>query len=152
MGTIVSLGTAIGPVTRMWTRSLYALVNKAPGWDSPITLSDKASTKIEFWSLCFEKFNGNHIWPTSPIVNVTHCVSYLDSSDFTWGGYVVQIADHVAEGSFTEVEAAQSSTWRELKGTFYMLSSHLKQLQGMVVKHRTDNQNVVRALFNGSKT
>ena len=45
----------------------------------------------------------------------------------------------------------QSSTWRELKGAFYMLS-YLKQLQGMVVKHQTDNQNVIRALSNGSKT
>ena len=79
-------------------------------------------------------------------------MSYSDSSDFAWGGYAVQIADHVAKGSFTEVEAMQSSTWRELKGTFYVLSSYLKQLQGMMVKHRTDNQNVVRALSNGSKT
>ena len=101
------MGMAIGSVTRMWTRSLYALVNKAPSWDSPITLSDKASTEIEFWSLCFEKFNGNRIWPTSPIVNV---MFYSDSSDFAWGGYVVQIADRVAKGNFTDVEAAQSST------------------------------------------
>ena len=151
-GTIVSMGIAIGPVARMWTRSLYALVNKVPSWDSPITLSDNASTEIEFWSLCFETFNGNHIWPTSPIVNV---MSYSDSSDFAWGGgggYIVQIADHIAKGSFTEVEAGQSSTWRELKGTFYVLASYLKQLQGIVVKHQTDNQNVVRALSNGSKT
>ena len=97
---------------------MYALVNKAPSWDLPITLSDNVSAEIEFWSLCFEKFNGIHIWPTSPIVNV---MSYSDSSDFAWGGYIVQIADHVAKGSFTEVEAVQSSTWRELKGTFYVL-------------------------------
>ena len=57
VGTIVSIGIAIGPVARMWTRSLYALVNKARSWDSPITLSDDASTETEFWSLCFEKFN-----------------------------------------------------------------------------------------------
>ena len=88
MGTIVSLGIAIGPVARMWTRSLYALVKKAPSWDSPITLSDNASAEIEFWSLCFEEFIGNHIWPTSPIVNV---MSYADSSDFAWGGYRLQI-------------------------------------------------------------
>ena len=40
---------------------------------------------------------------------------------------MVQITDHIAKGSFTGVEAAQSSTWRELKGTFYVLSSYLKQ-------------------------
>ena len=78
-------------------------------------------------------------------------MSYSDSSDFAWGGHIVKIADHVAKENFTEVEAAQSSTWRELKGTFYVLASYLKQLQGMVVKRRTDNQNVVRALSNGSK-
>ena len=33
-----------------------------------------------------------------------------------------------------------------------MLSSYLKQLQGVMVKHRADNQNVARALSNGSKT
>ena len=143
------MGNATGPVARMWTRSWYALVNKVPSWDSLITLSGKASTEMEFWSLCFEKFNGNHIWPTSPIVNV---VSYSDSSDFAWGRYVVQIADHVTKGSFTEVQAAQSSTRRELKCTFYVLSSYLTQLQGMMVKHRTDNQNVVRALSNWSRT
>ena len=79
VGTIVSTGIAIGPVARMWTRSLHALVKKAPSWDSPITSSDNASAGIEFWSLCFEKFNRNHIWPTSPIVNVMSC---SDSSDF----------------------------------------------------------------------
>ena len=146
VGTIVSMGIAIGQVAKMWTRSLYALVNKAPSWDPPIILSDKTSTEIDFWSFCFETFNGNHIWPTSLIVNF---MSYSDSSDFVWGRYIVQIADHIAKGSFTEV---YSSTWREFKGIFYVLSSYLKQLQEMVVKRRTDNQNVIRALSNGSKT
>ena len=45
----------------------------------------------------------------------------------------MQIADHVAKGSFTEVEATQIFSWRELKGIFYVLSSHLKQPQEMVV-------------------
>ena len=109
VGTIVSMGIAIGPVARMWIRSLYILVKKAPSWDSPTT-SDNASTEIEFLSLCFEKFSGNHMWPTSPIVNVM--------------SYIVQVADHVAKGSFTEVEAAQSSTWRELNDTFCVLASY----------------------------
>ena len=147
VGAIVSMGIAIGPVARMWTR-MCALVNKAPSWDFPIT-SDNTSAEIEFWSLCFEKCNGNHIWPISPIVNV---MSYSDSSGLAWGGYMVQIVDHIAEGSFTEVETVQNSTWRELKDTFYVLVSYLKQLQGMVVKQWIDNQNVVRALSNGSKT
>ena len=43
------------------------------------------------------------------------------------------------------------STWRELKGTFNVLCSFVKIIKGRKVRHRTDNQNVVRALTNGSK-
>ena len=44
-----------------------------------------------------------------------------------------------------------SSTYRELKATLYVLASFADQLKGKVVKHHSDNQNVVRVLFNGSK-
>ena len=43
------------------------------------------------------------------------------------------------------------STWHELKGTFNVLCSLVKPIKGKKVRHRTDNQNVVRALTNGSK-
>ena len=35
-------------------------------------------------------------------------MSYSDSSDFAWGGDIVQTADHVAKGSFTEVELCRA--------------------------------------------
>ena len=57
VGTIVSMGIAIGPVARVWTRSSYALVNNVLSWDSLVTLSEKLSAEIEFWLLCFKKFN-----------------------------------------------------------------------------------------------
>ena len=44
-----------------------------------------------------------------------------------------------------------SSTYRELKATLYVLASFADQLKGKVVKHHSDNQNVVSVLFNGSK-
>ena len=44
-----------------------------------------------------------------------------------------------------------SSTYRELKATLYVLASFADQLKGKVVKHHSDNQNVMRVLFNGSK-
>ena len=56
-----------------------------------------------------------------------------------------------AKGNFSEGEAQMDSTWRELKGTFNVLCSFVKIIKGRKVRHRTDNQNVVRALTNGSK-
>ena len=43
------------------------------------------------------------------------------------------------------------ATWRELKGTFNVLCSFVKSIKGRKVRDRTDNQNVVRVLTNGSK-
>ena len=84
----------------------------------------------------------------NPICSVT---SYSDSSEYGWGGYTVNISGLSAKGNFSEGEAQMDSTWRELKGTFNVLCSFVKIIKGRKVRHRTDNQNVVRALTNGSK-
>ena len=65
---------------------------------------------------------------------------------------MVHIYDQVAKGNFSENEIGQSSTWRELKGTLNVMKSYVNIFKGNTVKHRTDNQNVVRALSTGSKT
>ena len=76
-------------------------------------------------------------------------MTYSDASDIAWGGHAVHIYDQVAKGNFSENEIGQSSTWREQKGT---LKSYVNILKGNTVKHRTDKQNVVRALSTGTKT
>ena len=43
------------------------------------------------------------------------------------------------------------STWHALKGTFNVLCSFVKSIKGRKVMHRTDNQNVARALTNENK-
>ena len=57
----------------------------------------------------------------------------------------------MAKGSFTQEEAEESSTIRELRGTYYVLSSLVEEVRGKVVHHRTENLNVVRVLSVGSK-
>ena len=84
----------------------------------------------------------------NPICSVT---SYSDSSEYGWGGYTVNISGLSAKGNFSEGEARMDSMWRELKSTFNVLCSFVKTIKGMKVSHRTDNQNIVCALTNGSK-
>ena len=67
------------------------------------------------------------------------------------GGYTVNTSGLSAKGNFSEGEAQMDSTWGELKGTFNVLYSFVKIIEGRMVRHRNDNQNVVRALTNGSK-
>ena len=148
VGVIISMYLGLGPVVRMRTRSLYAVINEAVYWDERVALSGEALDEIHFWLENFDRLNGFPIWPASPLVSV---FSYSDASELAWGGYIVSSRDSIAKGSFSENEINTSSTYRELKATLYVLASFADQLKGKVVKHHSDNQNVVRVLFNGSK-
>ena len=147
VGTIISMGLGIGPVSRMWTR-LYTNVNQASAWDRPLTLAPDTLKELEFWENWFEKFNGQPIWTVNPICSV---ISSSDFSEYGWGGYTVNIFGLSAKGNFSVGEARMDSSWREVKGTFNVLCSFVKSIKGRKVRHRTDNQNVVRALTNGNK-
>ena len=142
VGTIISMGLGIGPVSYMWTRRLYANVNQASAWDRALTLASDALRELEFWENCFEKFNGQPIWTVNPICSVT---SYSDSSEYGWGGYTVNIPGLSAKGNFSVGEARMDSMWCELKGAFNVLCSFVKSIKGRKVRHRTDNQNRVHA-------
>ena len=58
----------------------------------------------------------------------------------------------MSKGNFSEFEASKSSTWRELEGTFNVLSSSVELIQGQILKHCTDKKNVERVLPVGSRT
>ena len=103
VGSIISMYLGLGPVVRMRTRSLYAVINEVCYWDKRVALSEEALDEIHFW---FENFD-RPIWPASPLVNV---FSYLDASEFAWGGYIVSSRDSIVKGSFPESEINTSST------------------------------------------
>ena len=57
----------------------------------------------------------------------------------------------VSNGQWTESEAGQSSTWRELAAVLQVLLGVAKKLTNHRVRWYTDNQNVARILMVGSK-
>ena len=132
----------------MWTRKLYGDIAKAVFWNQRISLSTEALTELDFWQQCFDQYNGQPIWPVSPLTSV---VTYSDASALGWGGYSVNLNGVCAKGNFNEQEIGESSTFRELKATLYVLESFLDSIKGTIMKHRSDNQNVVRILSYGSK-
>ena len=48
VGTVVSMGLALSPVSRLWTRALYQDILSAEFWSQHITLSPKAAREVEF--------------------------------------------------------------------------------------------------------
>ena len=64
-------------------------------------------------------------------------------------GAGVQVGRSMSKHNFSKFEAGKSSMWRELHGTFNVLSSSVKLIQGQILKHHTYNKNVERVLSVG---
>ena len=146
IGQIISMTLAIGPVARLRTRALYALVNRRKCWSDRLPMNGDAKQELLFWNKCLPVFNGREIWFDSG----TTRVAYSDASSSGFGGYVVEIGPSVSHGQWSVEEVDMSSTWRELKAVFLVLLSFAEKLKGHAVKWFSDNQNVVRIVQVGS--
>ena len=68
-GMLVSIGLAIGPVVRLWTRAMYREILQAPSWSILFSLSTEAQQEIYFWIDNFDN-GGYPIWSPSPKIDV----------------------------------------------------------------------------------
>ena len=119
VGRIISMGLAVGPVSRFMTRSMYATLEARQAWCEVLTLSPDAQAELRFWSASLADYNSQPIWHSPSAVRVV----YSDASDTGYGGYVVEHGPCVAFGQWTAEEAVQSSTWRELSAVWQVLQS-----------------------------
>ena len=146
-GLLAFMGSALGPVVRLWTRSLYRDILNSASWDSPFHKSDDAVCKVLFWRDNFNN-SGYPIWLPSPKPEV---LSFSNASESGWGGFTAQVGGKVAVGSWTLEEMGRSSTFRELRTTRHVLESLAPHLKGSEVLHRTDNKNTEIILSIGSR-
>ena len=146
-GNLASMGLALGPVARLWTRELYRVVQQSLSWDKKFQLSDDAKTEIMFWVDNFDN-GGQPIWSSSPKIEI---LTYSDASDVAWGGFAVELGATKAVWSWSKEESIQSSTFRELRAARLVLASFATQLAGKEVRHRTDNQSAERIMTVGSR-
>ena len=147
VGKIISMGLAIGPVSRFMTRSMYALLETRNSWGEGLEISPEARHELKFWEACLADYSFQPIWHRPSAVRVV----YSDASETGYGGYVVEHGACVSYGQWTESEAEQSSTWRELAAVLQVLMGVARKLANYRVRWFTDNQNVSRILMVGSK-
>ena len=86
-----------GPVTQLYTRHLYALINSVVSLTYCVVLTEEATNELSFWHglprLKFE-FEGS-IWPPTTGVSVRMA---SDASDIGWGGHIMQgVVEHAHE-------------------------------------------------------
>ena len=77
VGSITSMGLAIGSVSRFMTRSLYTLLNTGLSWWEMLEVTPEARQELEFWKACLDDYNCQPIWHSPSAVRVV----YSDASD-----------------------------------------------------------------------
>ena len=81
IGKIISMFLALGPVTRLMTRSLYVTLNNRIARFHKLLLTPKTLEELTFWFNEVTKFNGQHTWPKSSTVRVV-----CSDASFKWFG------------------------------------------------------------------
>ncbi len=110
VSSIISMGLAIGPVSRFRTRSLYAVLDTRQTWCDYLLLPPEVRDELAFWYNCLADYDTQPIWHSPSAMRVV----YTAASATGYGGYVVEHGPCVAYGQWTAAEESQSSTWREL--------------------------------------
>lgn len=62
IGKIMSMSLAVGPVSRLMTRRMYALLNSRAYWCQQLEISPEAKVELQFWLNQLEHVNGREIW------------------------------------------------------------------------------------------
>ena len=129
-GTVLSMHLFWGPVTQLYTRHLYALINSVGSLNCWVILTEEAVNELTFWQkLPRLRFEGS-IWPPTEGVAIRMA---SDASDFGWGGHTMQGVPEYAHEYFSEAESTESSTCRELIGVLRCLQSTVHLCAGKFV-------------------
>ena len=91
------MGLALGPMSRLMTRSLYALLGSRQAWCEHLEINRGVQRELEFWrsSSCVAQYNAQPIWISPSAVRLV----YSDASDTGNGGHTVEHGLHVVQGS-----------------------------------------------------
>jgi len=117
-GKVISMGPALGPISRLMTRSLYTFIQSRFSWFEKEILCEDVLSELKFWETNISKASGFRMKGSA----ITTKVIFSDASDHGYGGFVMtRLGNIVAKGSFDEVECFESSTYRELIAVKYIL-------------------------------
>jgi len=86
------------------------------------------------WIIWRNIHNSLSIWPGPSAVKVV----YSDASTTGFGGFTVEHSLHILHGQWTQQDARENSTWRELRAVGNVLESRPKveKLNGKVVNRQ----------------
>ena len=72
VGQIMSMSLALGPIARLRTRALYAIINNCTSWHAYLSLGEEAREELLFWQSNVVTLNGHPIWFKSGATRVVY--------------------------------------------------------------------------------
>jgi hypothetical protein len=144
-GKIVSTSPAVMPAA-LFSRNLFQAIQGRTSWDQLFPNRAAVRKTAEFWLNNIDRLNGQSWWPKPVALKVVS-----DASGIGFGGHL-----HVGKeqlpftGTFTEQQAASSSTAREVRGYAAGLTVAAQQfphvLREAAILIESDNQGAISAI------
>jgi hypothetical protein len=145
-GKIVALSPAVLPAA-LYSRQLFQAMRGELSWDTIFPTTESVKSTAEFWLRNLDFFNGRRWWPRPVELRLK-----VDASGVGFGGTLR--SDRVSKtsfmGTFTEKQAAQSSTAREMRGYAAAIDAATERfpddVRGSSILLIGDNQGAISAL------
>ncbi len=147
VGTIISMKLAWGPVTQLYTRNLYHILNDVLSLNCWVNITNEAFNELLFWKDLPPLRFDSEIWPSTSGLSIKVAT---DASDIGWGGHTLLGSSFIPHEYFSHWGSLQSSTYRELLGVTRCLQSLVIQCQGKFVVLQTDAMNLLVIVNRGS--
>ena len=147
VGTVISMGLAWGPVTQLYSRHLYSVINAVSSLNCWVEISKEAAEELLFWQqLPRLRFEAD-IWPCTTGLAVRVAT---DASDMGWGGHAMTGLPETAHEYFSVAESLESSTYRELLAAYRCLQALVHRCEGRLVVLQVDAMNLLGIINRGS--
>jgi len=140
--------TGMGPVTHLYSRHLYALLNSVFFLNCWVTLTEEARAELLFWQhLPRLRFDAD-IWP--PLKGCPSGSPHTRATLRGGGGHTMTGPMEIAKEFLSEWEAVQSSSYQELMGVYLCMQSLVHRCEGRFVALQMDAQNLLGIVNRGS--
>ena len=114
---------------------MYFAIETRSARDNTIYFPPSLLLKLKFWYCNIDCLNGYSIRP--PLA--TNTVVFSKASDVAFGGFSPSLDGTVVSGMWEPEDIGQSSKFRKLKASYFLLLSYVAQLKHKRVKIFTDN-------------
>lgn len=127
-GKIVALSPAVLSAA-LYSRRIYQAMHEESNWDTVFPTTDSVKETTEFWLRNLGSFNGRRWWSRPVELRLE-----VDASGVGFGGTITTNRQTKTPfmGTFSESQAQQSSTAREMRGYAAAVDAATKQLPEVV--------------------